>query len=342
MSNNDQHLTTETSITLLLCSNLVGNGTDAKSLGPSEFGWLLRYLEESGHVLNGLVADGNEELINKLQHRNINPTRLGALLDRGASIAVALENLTNSGIWVLSRLDGTYPSRLNERLGDTAPTLLYGVGDQEMLSSGGLTIVGSRDVDEAGVEFTRLAASLCAGDDITVISGGARGVDQVSMQSASADGGKVIGVLASNLAGAAVKRETRVGIMESRLCLVSPWNPNAGFNIGNAMGRNKHMYALGDWALVVSSDLNKGGTWSGATECLRSGFGVPVFVRIDDDIPAGNRELIAKGGIPVGIDELKSTSSLRELMNDKSRESEPQKSEVEPGGKDEQMKMFNS
>jgi predicted Rossmann fold nucleotide-binding protein DprA/Smf involved in DNA uptake len=32
---------------------------------------------------------------------------------------------------------------------------------------------------------------------------------------------------------------------------------SAGFNVGNAMQRNKLIYALADASLMVSSDLNK-------------------------------------------------------------------------------------
>jgi predicted Rossmann fold nucleotide-binding protein DprA/Smf involved in DNA uptake len=43
--------------------------------------------------------------------------------------------------------------------------------------------------------------------------------------------------------------------------------------------RNKLIYAFADAALVVNSDLNKGGTWAGAIEQLDKLKFVPVFVR---------------------------------------------------------------
>ena len=63
------------------------------------------------------------------------------------------------------------------------------------------------------------------------------------------------------------------------LVLLSPYDPNAGFNVGNAMQRNKLIYALADAALVVNSDLGKGGTWTGAVEQLDKFRQIPVFVR---------------------------------------------------------------
>ena len=59
--------------------------------------------------------------------------------------------------------------------------------------------------------------------------------------------------------------------------------PVRGFNVGHAMQRNKLIYALADAALVVNSDLDKGGTWAGAVEQLEKRRMVPVYVRSTGD-----------------------------------------------------------
>jgi predicted Rossmann fold nucleotide-binding protein DprA/Smf involved in DNA uptake len=86
--------------------------------------------------------------------------------------------------------------------------------------------------------------------------------------------------------------------MEGSLVLVSPYSPKAPFTVGNAMGRNKHIYTLSDWALVISSSVDKGGTWSGATENLKNSW-VPLFVRSGANVPYGNSRLIQMGGNPL-------------------------------------------
>ncbi len=58
-----------------------------------------------------------------------------------------------------------------------------------------MAIVGSRNVDAQGEDFTREVAAWCARGRMAVVSGGARGVDQTAMQSALDAGGHVIGVL---------------------------------------------------------------------------------------------------------------------------------------------------
>jgi predicted Rossmann fold nucleotide-binding protein DprA/Smf involved in DNA uptake len=80
--------------------------------------------------------------------------------------------------------------------------------------------------------------------------------------------------------------------------LISPYDPSAGFNVGNAMQRNKLIYALADASLVVSSDFNKGGTWAGATEQLEKLRFVPVFVKSPSGGSEGLEALQRKGALP--------------------------------------------
>lgn len=63
------------------------------------------------------------------------------------------------------------------------------------------------------------------------------------------------------------------------------------------MGRNRLIYTLSDYAIVVASDAGKGGTWAGATEVLKAGW-VPLFVLHHPAMPEGNRQLIEKGALP--------------------------------------------
>lgn len=95
-----------------------------------------------------------------------------------------------------------------------------------------------------------------------------------------------------------MNRENRNVLLDGRLVLISPYDPNAGFNVGNAMQRNKLIYAFADASLVVSSDINKGGTWAGAVEQLGKLKLVPVFVRSTGEPSAGLDALRNKGALP--------------------------------------------
>lgn len=223
--------------------------------------------------------------------------RLKGLLRRGVKLGFALEKWNQSGIWVICRSDQDYPSRYKTHLKDKAPPILFGVGDRSLLKGGGLAIVGSRNIDADGEAFARDTAAWCARGGVTVVSGGARGVDQIAMTSALNAGGSVIGVLADTLLRRSVSREVRYALSDGHLLLISPYHPEAGFNVGMAMGRNKLIYALADYGLVVSADYKKGGTWEGAEEELKRKPGRPVFVRLGDSVPTGNRKLFNLGAL---------------------------------------------
>ena len=227
--------------------------------------------------------------------RDIPKERVTSLLKRGAAMALAVDKWAGAGIWVVCRSDADYPARLKQHLKKQAPPILYGIGPIELLQTGGLAVVGSRNVDQAGEQFARQVACACAEQGVAIVSGGARGVDQTAMLASLDAGGTAVGVLADGLFKASVSKKFRDSIRERRLVLVSAFIPEARFNVGNAMGRNKHIYALADFALVVSAEHGKGGTWAGATEELKRPNGRPVFVRNEPTAPKGNRALIKLG-----------------------------------------------
>jgi predicted Rossmann fold nucleotide-binding protein DprA/Smf involved in DNA uptake len=121
------------------------------------------------------------------------------------------------------------------------------------------------------------------------------------MQAALDEGGVAFGVLADSLERTVQQPDLRQLLHDEQLILLTPYSPTAGFSVGAAMGRNKAIYGLADYAVVVSSDLEKGGTWAGAVEVLRGGW-CPVFVRGGEDVPPGNRELLQRGAAPITDD----------------------------------------
>jgi predicted Rossmann fold nucleotide-binding protein DprA/Smf involved in DNA uptake len=103
-------------------------------------------------------------------------------------------------------------------------------------------------------------------------------------------------MLADSLAKVSASKRFRRYLMQGSLTLLSPYHPHSGFNAGNAMARNKYIYGLADWGLVVSAAVGEGGTWAGAIEAVRGGQ-VPVFVRFDVSTPVGNTRLAESGAL---------------------------------------------
>ena len=270
---------------------------ELKPLTPGEYKRFARHLHTHKHEPADLLLSGTDEILETCQ-TIVDAERLQKLLARGFLLSQTIERWQSRAIWVVSRADAHYPRRLKSRLRENSPAILYGCGDISLLETGGLAVVGSRDVDETLVDYTMLVGQLTAQASRTLVSGGAKGIDQAAMRGALEAGGKACGVLANNLERTVMIRENRNLLLEGQLVLTSPYDPNAGFNVGNAMQRNKLIYALADTSLVVNSDLEKGGTWAGATEQIDKLKFVPVFVRSTGKPSPGLDALKEKGALP--------------------------------------------
>ncbi|HVE87086.1 MAG TPA: DNA-processing protein DprA, partial [Myxococcales bacterium] len=129
-------------------------------------------------------------------------------------------------------------------------------------------------------------------------------------------GGRAIAVLPGDLERVALEKGFRGALERGLLTLLSPYDPGARFTVWSAMDRNKDVYALSDFGIVVSSDRDKGGTWAGALENLKANW-VPLLVRRDPAALPGNEELLARGGIPLTASEVESATDWVALLRNK-------------------------
>lgn len=305
-------------ILLLTAPLIAGRGAPSPDLlTPSEYKRLARHLREIQRQPADLVASHATDLLRECRPV-IDEARLQRLLGRGFLLSQVIERWQARAIWVVSRADAEYPRRLKERLRQDAPPIIYGCGDRSLLESGGLAVVGSRRVDDTLIDYTMSVGKLAAKAGKTLVSGGARGIDQAAMRGALEAGGGVCGVLADSLEKTSMNRDNRNALLNGKLALISPYDPTAGFNVGHAMQRNKLIYALADASLIVSTDLNKGGTWAGAVEQLTKFKFAPVYVRATADASPGLEALHGKGALvwpnPRDADEFRAVLNAATFM----------------------------
>ena len=269
--------------------------TDPKPLSPSEWGRFANWLKERDKTPSGfLVNKSLTEYLHGWADSKITIERIEFLLGRSVALSLSLEKWQRAGLWVMTRSDTDYPSRLKKHLNIDAPPVLFGCGDRQFLDKGGIAMVGSRDATQEQLMATTRIAGVTAAQGYSVVSGGARGVDEVAMLGALEKEGTVIGILADNLLRSATSAKYRNGLMSKNLVLVSPFNPEAGFDVGNAMARNKYIYCLSDAAIVVATSRGSGGTWNGAVEDLKKSW-VPLWVLNHPDVNSGNAALVKQG-----------------------------------------------
>jgi DNA processing protein len=297
----------------LACSSLALQGDRSlKPLTPTEWHEVTLAMRSAELRPRDLVGLAASELRDALGLAAPLADRLASLLSRGGQLAFEVERLSSWGIWIVTRADDAYPVVLRHRLCGQAPPVLFGAGPQVSLQIPAIAIIGSRDVDDEGLRFASSLGQRCADQGFAVVSGAARGVDLAAMTGALSFGGPAVGVTVDPLERLVQRRELRLAIADELLTLVTPFPPSARWHAGNAMRRNRLIYTLTQAAVVVASSMEKGGTRSGALENLKANW-VPLHVR--DDGSAGNRRLIADGGLPLPADLAVEQLDLRGLTS---------------------------
>lgn len=282
-------------ILLLTAPLRLGKNKEVPLLNNKEYQDLTDYLKSINKQPLDLLTKSVEDILRGYERLDIE--RVHLLLGRGLLLGQVLDYWHSRNIWVISRADKAYPTRLKQRLGKKSPPILYGCGDIHLLNLGGLAIVGSRNIDNALINYTTNVAKLSAQAGKMVISGGAAGADISAMRAALDAGGMACGVLANELEKAALSAENRLALQEGRLVLVSATDPQMHFSTGYAMQRNKYIYALSDAGLIIDATLEKGGTWAGAIEQLDKYTQIPIYVRSTGKTSKGLEALSQKGAL---------------------------------------------
>lgn len=286
-------IVTETSLAALLLTNRIVD-VGEKPLSAGEFWQMCRSVEDPS-LLAGMSA---EDISSTLSVPISDAERYAALLAAGTAFSFERERLEEEGVRLISALDDAFPERLRLRLKDACPSFLLVAGPLDYLDHEAIGVVGSRDASPAALEVAGSTAGVASANGMAVVSGLARGIDQAAMASALDAGVPVVGVPTEGIRVAARNPEIRRRAHAGELCIASPYAPGMRFTAGNAMGRNKIVYALAEVTLVVCSDAGSGGTWEGAREAMRRGFG-RIAVWTGEGEGPGNAKLIEQGGVAV-------------------------------------------
>lgn len=281
----------------MLCTNLGIDG-EYKPLTLKEWNGLGKTVNDMGYKIADLLKS---EFTKKLPISEKQKEQIKLLTGRGFSIALKLQELENKGIYIVTQFDSDYPKYLKRKLREKMPPVLFYAGDITLAGKIGIAIVGSRDVDDAGMLFAKDLAKKATKEKLIIYSGGAKGVDSISEKAAIDEGGYVVSFIGDSLSKKIRNKDVIQNILNKRILLFSDENPDTGFSVGRAMNRNKFIYAAAHGAFVVSSDFGKGGTWTGAVENINNSW-TKLFVWSGCE-KKGNKELISKGAIPYVISE---------------------------------------
>jgi DNA processing protein len=205
-----------------------------------------------------------------------------------------LRRIREYGCQVWCQEDDEYPPLLREIY--DPPIVLYVKGELRKGDRNSIAVVGSRQTTAYGQEVARRFAYQLAYTGVTVVSGGARGIDTAAHQGAISAGGRTLAVLGTgiNLVFPPENRELFGRIAENGAVITQfPFNRPAdkqSFPI-----RNRIVAGMTMGTVVVEANLTSGAmiTANFAVDYGRQVFAVPG--RIDSPRSRGCHELIRKG-----------------------------------------------
>lgn len=288
----------DASAIVTLCSHIcVGEGV--RPLEPKEYSKLAQKLHLAEKRPKDLFDFSENDYAEVLGFTVEQTERVMRLLDRSASLSFELGQYQNIGINAITRADAQYPKHLRKKLAGNCPPIFYCAGDISLLERESIGYVGARTVSPKDVEFTKRAVRKTVALGYGVVSGGAKGIDMVSGTEALLCDAFSVEYLSDSLLKKLKNSDVIRNIQKGALLLLSIAKPDAGFHTGMAMMRNRYIYAQSSGTVVVRSDLNKGGTWTGASENLKNNWCTTLCW--DHPYP-GNQALIEKGAIPIGDD----------------------------------------
>lgn len=283
----------------VLCSHLCA-GEGIAPLEPKEYSAFAALLRSRQMDPETILRFGKQDFMQLLDMTEEQAERFLRLLDRSASLSFEISKYESMGISILTRADAAYPKKLKEKLTNACPPLFYAAGDPAIAARSAIGFVGSRSIGDNDILFVQSAVRNVLKNGHTIVSGGAKGCDSIAEETALDAGGAAIAYLSDSMLRKLRNAKTLQAVQRGALLLLSVAKPDAGFHTGIAMMRNRYIYAQSEATLIVKSDYNKGGTWSGAVENLRNRWAL-TLCRNHLSYP-GNKALIEKGAIPVDDD----------------------------------------
>lgn len=296
-------------VIISLCSQIcVGEGI--QPLEPHEWSNIAQKLIANNKEPKDIFNFTHDEFKSVLSMSEDEIKRIRNLLSRSASLSFEIENLNQIGIKITTRASNDYPKKLKSVLGHNSPPIFYYSGDLDLLNYKSIGFVGARDVDEKDIVFTKNLVKEVVNNGLAVVSGGAKGVDLTASQEALQLGGFSIEFLSDSMLKKIKDPNIIRHIKNKKLLLLSSAKPDAPFNVGLAMQRNKYIYAQSISTIVVKASYNTGGTWNGAIDNLKHNYTTEYCWNNKDYV--GNLELIKRGALPINDD-----FDIKTLLNTK-------------------------
>jgi len=260
-----------------------------EGVGPIRLRQLLEFFGDATAILRA----SRPQL---LQVRGIGEDTATAIAnwEKDIDLAAELKRAADFGCRIVIQADPEYPETLRQIY--DPPILLYVKGDLLPRDKNSVAIVGSRMTTPYGMEVARKLGYQLAYLGVTVVSGGARGIDSAAHQGAISAKGRTLAVLGTgiNICWPAENAKLFEQIAANG-ALVTQFPFNRPGDKQSFPIRNRIVAGMTLGTVVVEANLSSGAliTANFANEYGRQVFAVPG--RIDSPRSKGCHDLIKKG-----------------------------------------------
>ncbi|HEY7086967.1 MAG TPA: DNA-processing protein DprA [Tepidisphaeraceae bacterium] len=211
-----------------------------------------------------------------------------------------IERAREMRVSIICQDDELYPTLL--RSIPDPPSVLYVKGSLEPRDLNALAIVGSRRCSFYGREQAERFAALLAGAGMTVVSGGARGIDSAAHRGAMSDSqGRTTAVLGCGIDQVYPPENASLfQQIAQRGAVLSEYPIGTPPVAENFPRRNRIVSGMSRGVLVIEADERSGALITARQAC--DDHGRPVFAlpgRVDNRMSAGPHQLIRDGAVLV-------------------------------------------
>jgi DNA processing protein len=214
--------------------------------------------------------------------------------EKNIDLAAEFKRIQEYGCHVLTQADAAYPDLLKQIY--DPPIVLYVKGELTTKDKNAVAMVGSRQTTHYGLEIARKLSYQLAYVGVTVVSGGARGIDTAAHQGALSAKGRTVAVLGTGINR--VFPPENADLFEriaAQGAVITQFPFNRPADKQSFPIRNRIVAGMTLGTVVVEANLSSGAliTANFANDYGRQIFAVPG--RIDSPRSKGCHELIKKG-----------------------------------------------
>lgn len=252
-----------------------------------------------GMLLEDLAACTCQDLVSRIY---FSPEQAERFVDAAALADRVAGQMDHARFTLITRADAAWPGRVRCPPANGMMPWLFLAGDLRLLDSHAIGVGGSRNATSRSLDITRMLVEQCVQRGVSVISGGARGIDDAAHRTALEHDGITVVVLAQGIGTFTIPSNWRIPIEQGRLVVVSEFSPFAGWESHQAIQRNGTVVRLSEAFVVVQAEL-KSGTSSAGRSALRMKRPLHVVSQAGPGAERfeGSEQLIADGGTPLTI-----------------------------------------